>query len=111
ETSSLVAMEALACGTPVIAFRAGALVEIVDHGKTGFLVDNEREMAQAIEAVAQLDPQTCRDAAVARFSAERMIRDYFTVYHGLAGSRPHRDSCIASKIVELESHDRFANVI
>src|SRR5262249_25501474 len=45
ETSSLVAMEALACGTPVIAFPSGALAEIVEHGRTGFLVKNETEMA------------------------------------------------------------------
>ena len=109
ETSSLVAMEALACGTPVIAFRAGALAEIVDHGKTGFLVDNEHEMAEAIQAATQIDPQKCRDAALARFSVERMIRGYFRIYHELAAQA--RACSIASKIVELESHDRFANVI
>ncbi len=80
ETSSLVAMEALASGTPVIAFPSGALAEIVEHGRTGFLVENAREMAQAIRAAREIDPQACRDAAQERFSAERMVAQYFDAY-------------------------------
>jgi len=91
ETSSLVAMEALACGTPVIAFPAGALPEIVEHGKTGFLVANAGEMAEAIAAVGNIDPEACRAAARARFSAERMARRYFALYEALAaGGTPPR---------------------
>jgi len=80
ETSSLVAMEALACGTPVIAFPSGALPEIVEHGVTGFLVENPREMAAAIRAAATLDPEACRDAARRRFSAATMVARYLDLY-------------------------------
>lgn len=85
ETSSLVAMEALACGTPVIAFGSGALPEVVEHGKTGFIVKDAREMAEAIDAARNLDPQTCREAARTRFSADRMTRDYFALYDQIIG--------------------------
>jgi glycosyltransferase involved in cell wall biosynthesis len=80
ETSSLVAMEALASGTPVIAFPAGALPEIVEDGKTGFLVEEVEAMAAAIRQVDRIDPQACRRAAVERFSAERMLAGYFDLY-------------------------------
>jgi glycosyltransferase involved in cell wall biosynthesis len=83
ETSSLVAMEALACGTPVVAFPAGALPEIVEHGKTGFLVNDEQEMADAIGAASDLDPELCRETARTRFSLERMTAQYFAVYRQL----------------------------
>ncbi|HZS47507.1 MAG TPA: glycosyltransferase family 4 protein [Blastocatellia bacterium] len=83
ETSSLVAMEALACGTPVVAFPAGALTEIIEHGKTGFLVKDEKEMAEAIEAAGTLDPDVCREAAQRRFSAGKMADRYFEIYEQL----------------------------
>lgn len=83
ETSSLVAMEALACGTPVIAFRAGALPEIVEPGRTGFLVDDEASMAEAIRRVDTIDPRECRRAAEERFSAEAMWDRYQTTYEAI----------------------------
>lgn len=83
ETSSLVAIESLACGTPVIAFRSGALADIVEDGKTGYLVSNEREMADAIRASGSLDREVCRQAARERFSHPRMIEKYFAVYQRL----------------------------
>lgn len=94
ETSSLVAMEALACGTPVVAFPSGAVPEIVEHGVTGFIVRDAAEMVDAIDACAQLDPEQCRAMARARFSLHRMIDGYFDVYRQLArdarhGTRPH----------------------
>ncbi|HEX6534303.1 MAG TPA: glycosyltransferase family 4 protein [Gemmatimonadaceae bacterium] len=86
EASSLVAMESLASGTPVVAFPSGALAEIVEHGRTGFLVRDEREMADAIEAVGDLDPEACRRAARERFSARRMAERYLARYAWLASA-------------------------
>ncbi len=85
ETSSLVAMEALACGTPVIAFANGALPEIVEHGITGFLVGSTAEMARAIRRAHQIRPEDCRRAARERFSLQRMTRTYLGLYRQLAG--------------------------
>jgi glycosyltransferase involved in cell wall biosynthesis len=83
ETSSLVTMEALASGTPVIAFRAGAIPELVEDRKTGFLVDDEHEMAEAIKLISQLRPQDCRRAAEQRFDYPRMIGAYLSLYRKL----------------------------
>jgi glycosyltransferase involved in cell wall biosynthesis len=80
ETSSLVAMEAAACGTPVIAFRRGALPEVVRQGVTGLLVDSVEEMAQAIARVNEIQPTQCRRHAEQNFSATRMADDYEQVY-------------------------------
>lgn len=80
ETSSLVAMEALSLGTPVIAYRAGALVDIVEDGVTGFLVDGVEEMADAINRVHEIRGEDCRAAAERRFSRDRMVREYFDLY-------------------------------
>ena len=84
ETSSLVALEALASGTPVIAFKSGALPEIVEHGRTGFLVSDAREMADALRAVDAIDPMECRRAAEERFPAARRDALYFDLYRRLA---------------------------
>lgn len=83
ETSSLVTMEALASGTPVIAYPFGALPEIIEHGRTGFLVQDVASMAEAIRNVSRLDPEACRDAARTRFSAAEMTRRYLSVYRDI----------------------------
>lgn len=84
ETSSLVAMEALACGTPVVALPNGALSEIVEPGRTGFLVRDAAEMAEAIEAAGDLRSEDCRQAAAERFSQRRMTGEYLDLYQRLA---------------------------
>lgn len=83
ETSSLVAMEALTCGTPVVAYRHDVLAEIIDQGRTGFLVESVAEMADAIEAAGELDHQHCREVARERFSAGAMTAGYFALYRRL----------------------------
>jgi glycosyltransferase involved in cell wall biosynthesis len=84
ETSSLVAMEAAAAGTPVVAFPNGALAEIVEQGRTGFLVKDVDEMAAAIEQTDEVDSAYCRSIAGSRFSRERMVAEYLNLYRRLA---------------------------
>lgn len=84
ETSSLVAIEALAAGTPVIAYPSGALPEIVEHGVNGFLAAGVEEMAAAIANCDRIQPEACRRTAH-RFSLDRMVRSYFALYEKLAG--------------------------
>lgn len=95
ETSSLVAMEALASGTPVVAFPNGALAEIVEDGRTGFLVKDEKEMSLAIRECPNLSPEECRRAAAKRFSSASMLEKYFEAYGRIAACKaqkndPHR---------------------
>lgn len=84
ETSSLVAMEALACGTPVVALARGALPEIVQHGRTGYLAGSPEELALGIRAAASLRAEDCRSDAERRFSLERMCEKYLDLYAALA---------------------------
>lgn len=93
ETSSLVAMEAAAAGTPVCAFPSGEIVNIVEEGRTGFLVNSAEEMADAIGRLNEIDPKVCRAVAAERFSASRMIEKYLYLYQGMAGR--NRTSCMA----------------
>jgi glycosyltransferase involved in cell wall biosynthesis len=80
EPFGLVMIESMACGTPVVATRWGAVPEVIDDGRTGVVVDDYREMASVIERAAELDPLDCRRYVEERFSSERMVRDYEAAY-------------------------------
>ncbi len=80
EPFGIAAIEALACGTPVVAYARGALPEIVEHGVTGFLAYNEDEFADYLDEVDQLDHRACRAAVEARFSSPAMARGYVRLY-------------------------------
>jgi len=84
ESSSLVAMEAAATGTPVVAIRRGALPEIVEHGTTGILVRSENRLADAVKESSEIRPQVCRAHAEENFSGARMAEDYTKLYRRLA---------------------------
>jgi glycosyltransferase involved in cell wall biosynthesis len=73
-------IESMACGTPVIATRWGAVPEVIDHGRSGIIVDDYRDMPDALEASDALDPLECRRYAEERFSAKRMVQDYLAAY-------------------------------
>jgi glycosyltransferase involved in cell wall biosynthesis len=83
EPFGLVMIEALACGTPVLAFREGAAPEIVEHGVTGFLCADEDDMTARIGDIPELDRSACRAAAQGPFSMQRMVADHVAVYEQL----------------------------
>ncbi len=80
EPSGLALIEALACGTPILAYRRGGVSEIVNHGFTGYLCDNLEEMAHTVAWVPNLDRRRCRLAFEERFTVERMVQDYLLLY-------------------------------
>jgi glycosyltransferase involved in cell wall biosynthesis len=86
EPFGLVMIEAMACGTPVIAFRCGSVPEIVDPGTTGFVVGTVDEAVAAVARIGELDRATIRGVFERRFSADRMAADYEEVYAALASA-------------------------
>jgi glycosyltransferase involved in cell wall biosynthesis len=80
EPFGLVMVESMACGTPVIATRHGAVPEVIEHGVTGLIVNDHREMAAALETADRLEPAEIRRRAALRFSPERMVADYVSAY-------------------------------
>ena len=83
EPFGLVMIESMACGTPVIATRRGAVPEVIEDGRSGIVVDEYREMPAAIEAADALDPWDCRAFVEERFSRGRMVGDYVDAYRAV----------------------------
>src|SRR4029453_10376332 len=80
EPFGLVMTEAMACGTPVVAWRNGSVPEVVDDGRTGFIVDSGEEMGAAVDRVHELDPLTVRARVEQQFSADAMVAGYEDIY-------------------------------
>ena len=83
EPFGLVLIEAMACGTPVIAYRCGSVPEIVDDGVTGFIVDDLDAAVAAVPKIRALDRNLCRRRFEERFSATRMAQEYLAIYQRL----------------------------
>ncbi len=83
EAFGLVMAEALACGTPVVALNNGAVPEVIRNGKTGFIVENEREFTEAMEKVGKISREVCRSEAERRFDISAMAENYDYVYKKL----------------------------
>ena len=84
EPFGLVMIEAMACGTPVIAFRSGSVPEVVDEGVTGFVVDDEGQAVQAVKRLGELDRRRVHERFEERFTADRMAEDYVSHYQSVA---------------------------
>jgi glycosyltransferase involved in cell wall biosynthesis len=80
EPFGMVMIESFACGTPVIAYRCGSVSEIMEHGTTGYIVNNQAEAVQAARCIGELDRARCRQVFEERFTAKRMAADYLTIY-------------------------------
>jgi glycosyltransferase involved in cell wall biosynthesis len=87
EPFGLVMIEALACGTPVIAWPCGSVPEVLEDGVTGFIVDDLDQAVRAVEGVKALDRRRCRRIFEERFTASRMARDYVAIYHRILKDR------------------------
>jgi glycosyltransferase involved in cell wall biosynthesis len=93
EPFGLVMIEAMACGTPVIAWRNGAVPEVIHDGVTGFIVESIEDAAEAVGHVPWLSRRACRFAFEERFDSARMARDYLNVYRGLMAPAPSPMGC------------------
>ena len=89
EPFGLVMIEALACGTPVIAYRRGSVTEVLDDGEVGFVVTDLESAAEAAAKVAKIDRRRCREVFEERFTAARMAADYMALYERLVQGEAH----------------------
>jgi len=96
EPFGLVMIEAMACGTPVIAYNRGSVPEIVEEGLTGFIVEDEISAVSAVGRLSQLDRGAIRKQFEIRFTARRMALDYVAVYRGLMQATEPRIKLVSS---------------
>ena len=88
EPFGLVMIEAMACGTPVIAWRNGSVPEVIDEGTTGYIVNDIDQAVKAVRRVESMDRRLCRAVFEERFSVSRMCLNYLAVYQRLCGREP-----------------------
>jgi glycosyltransferase involved in cell wall biosynthesis len=96
EPFGLVMIEAMACGVPVIAFRAGSVPEVIDAGVTGFVVENVDEAVAAVRTISEFDSEQCRAVFARRFQSSRMAADYVTEYERLIGEHQFGSTSLRS---------------
>jgi glycosyltransferase involved in cell wall biosynthesis len=113
EPFGLVMIEAMACGTPVIAYRSGSVPEVITEGVSGFIVETIDEAADAVARLDQLSREGCRAAFEDRFTVDRMARDYVTAYEkviaGTARANPRVPLAVGG--ADLADSTDTANVV
>jgi glycosyltransferase involved in cell wall biosynthesis len=107
EPFGLVMIEALACGTPVIAWRNGSVPEVIDDGTTGYVVESIAQAVVAVGRVESLDRRTCRRVFEERFDAVRMTRDYLNVYRALQSDARRLNPALSRGRVSLSLRPAF----
>jgi glycosyltransferase involved in cell wall biosynthesis len=107
EPFGLVMVEALACGTPIVAFRRGSVPEIVDNGTTGYVVDDTDAMVRALRFLPLISRRRCRIVAESRFDVRRMVDDYVAHYEALVDGS-WRDNAVTH---ERTLHDLLVSAL
>lgn len=97
EPFGLSVAEAMLCGTPVIAFNKGSMPELIEHGKSGFLVNNIAEAVDALKEIPQLDRAFCRSWSATKFSCEKMSADYLKIYRKILSYAKNQPSSFLNK--------------
>ena len=110
EPFGLVMIEAMACGTPVVAFKCGSTTEIIEDGATGFLVDTMEQAIAATDRVALLDREAIRARFELRFSAQAMARRYVDVYNDLLAVQPVIEPPVNDVVTTLHEPRSFGHV-
>ncbi|WP_426038959.1 glycosyltransferase family 4 protein [Brevundimonas sp. DC300-4] len=108
EPFGLVMIEAMACGTPVVAFRCGSTTEVIEDGATGFLVDTLEQAVAAADRAPMLDREAVRACFELRFSAAAMARRYLDVYGDLLAKKPYAEAILDDVVVPLHEDRSFA---
>jgi glycosyltransferase involved in cell wall biosynthesis len=98
EPFGLVMIEAMACGTPVIAWNQGSVPEVVDHGVTGFIVESDQEAIEAVARISELDRRTVRRVFEERFTAATMAGNYLTLYQKLLHEPDPMDTTLSGAL-------------
>ncbi len=106
EPFGLVMIEALACGTPVLAFAEGSAPEIVEHGRNGYLCHDVPHMATQLELVGSLDRAACRASAETRFCTERMVADHVALYRRVVAGASSEERAQLDRLVDLTDRPR-----
>ena len=108
EPFGLVMIEAMACGTPVIAFRRGSVPEVVEHGTAGFIVGNEAEAIEALSWIDRLDRHQVRQVFERRFITRRMTDGYLRIYHELINPAQDKPAAVpATRRERLAEHVEY----
>jgi glycosyltransferase involved in cell wall biosynthesis len=103
EPFGMVMIEAMACGTPVVALRAGAVTEVLCDGVTGFICDHPGELAGALGRVGDLDPVACRQRVAERFTVDMLAAGYERAYHAARTNRAARAALFSESLVRLRA--------
>jgi glycosyltransferase involved in cell wall biosynthesis len=105
EPFGLVMIEAMACGTPVIAYPCGSVREVIDHGVTGFIVENQADAVKAVQDLHLLDRRRIRETFEQRFTCDRMARSYLDHYQALvSGTAQRPDAAISAIATPLQEN-------
>ena len=99
----MVIIEAMACGTPIIAYRCGSVPELIQEGITGYIVDDVDGALQALGKVSSFDRRRCRRVFEERFSASRMAQDYLSVYRRVIKASADHDARIALAALDSDT--------
>lgn len=96
EPFGLVMIESMAAGTPVVAMGRGAVPEVMENGRTGFIVETTDQMVEAVGRIGEIDPEECRRYVEERFSRARMVADYEKAYERIIGAERRKVAGLAS---------------